>query len=1004
MNVTPTGPALIITNTEQIHPLGSAVITIGRKSENSIVLPNDDLKASRYHCTITFEDGKFVLQDVGSANGTFLNDQRIEQPETLKNGDTIAVGSTNIEVFLPEDETRPRAGLTFAAEVPPALPQDATLVSADRPDFLVNPYVGPRTFSRDEAGRYFGRESEARELLSLIISERLVLFYAQSGAGKSSLLNTRIIPKLQEEGMAVLPTGRVSGELPRGLNTVRNIFVFNLLLSMDESDGDPKRFTEMCLTDFLTCLTSLDGVHYYFDEDVDCDDSDDDTRPAAPDEEAFEPTPYVLLIDQFEEIVTTHADHWQEREDFFKQLAEAMAADPYLWVVLSLREDYVAELDPYAGLLPGHLRARFYMQRMGYEAALEAVEKPAKQFGRRFQPGVAESLVDNLRQIRVHSTDSSNPVRTRPGQFVEPVQLQVVCYQLWQNLIGQAGDAITQQDLEELGNVDQALAQFYEQALDEVVRKTDVSEIKLRNWFETQLITEAGTRGTVYRGRRRTGGIENRAVDVLVTKYLLRSEVRTGGTWYELVHDRFVEPIMQSNQAWRLQQPLIQVVNSWVEAGKPASMLLEGQQLREAMGTNWQALGPVVQEYLEASQTAQKAKEEHAAAEKLEQAQALAEAQRQVIDEQKKAARKLRRRAWWITMVGIVAVLMAVGAMFFAWLAQQSVQFATEQASSAQTAEAGALMSQSEAESARQTAEAAEGTAQAESTASSSNASEAKRLLEAQQATQTAVSRLNLEESSALQTRTALLEATLTVQAATLEAPTYTPTATPVPPTLTPTPTGTFTPPPTDTPTSTPTATATPTPNLAATAVVQEVQAELQIIATRQQVIVVAADEQTECTIKPEGDFVRIWDTYSDTLGCPVYPEPIGGFFAEQPFENGHMMWSSVLDEIFVMVGEEDGWWMSFDKEQIDAFKPSDEGSCEADIPENDQNLLQPVRGFGAVWCGIPDIRKEIGLATIKEFPGEDSLLQEYENGYILRDSFGRIYILFKEDKTFVRQ
>jgi hypothetical protein len=49
---------------------------------------------------------------------------------------------------------------------------------------LDNPYVGPRTFTRQESDRFFGREREARELFSLVVSERLVLFYAQSGAGK----------------------------------------------------------------------------------------------------------------------------------------------------------------------------------------------------------------------------------------------------------------------------------------------------------------------------------------------------------------------------------------------------------------------------------------------------------------------------------------------------------------------------------------------------------------------------------------------------------------------------------------------------------------------------------------------------------------------------------------------------------------------------------------------------------------------------------------------------
>ena len=49
-----------------------------------------------------------------------------------------------------------------------------------------NPYVGPRTFGREDADRFFGREVEARELLALVGSQRLTLFYAQSGAGRET--------------------------------------------------------------------------------------------------------------------------------------------------------------------------------------------------------------------------------------------------------------------------------------------------------------------------------------------------------------------------------------------------------------------------------------------------------------------------------------------------------------------------------------------------------------------------------------------------------------------------------------------------------------------------------------------------------------------------------------------------------------------------------------------------------------------------------------------------
>ena len=91
----------------------------------------------------------------------------------------------------------------------------------------MNPYIGPRSFSYDDRDRFFGREQEGRDLFSLVLSQRLVLFYAPSGAGKSSLVNTSLIPMLTEAGMAVLPLGRLSGSKAVAV-PIKNNFVFNL--------------------------------------------------------------------------------------------------------------------------------------------------------------------------------------------------------------------------------------------------------------------------------------------------------------------------------------------------------------------------------------------------------------------------------------------------------------------------------------------------------------------------------------------------------------------------------------------------------------------------------------------------------------------------------------------------------------------------------------------------------------------------------------------------------
>ena len=124
-----------------------------------------------------------------------------------------------------------------------------------------NPYVGPRTFERQQSHLFFGREQEARDLLARVVSERLLLFYAQSGAGKSSLINARLIPRLRdEEGFSVLPVGRVAGQLPSGVAQVDNIFLFNLMSSLDQAGENPGQFAHLGLSDFLEHLVTEDGV------------------------------------------------------------------------------------------------------------------------------------------------------------------------------------------------------------------------------------------------------------------------------------------------------------------------------------------------------------------------------------------------------------------------------------------------------------------------------------------------------------------------------------------------------------------------------------------------------------------------------------------------------------------------------------------------------------------------------------------------------------------------
>lgn len=68
-------------------------VRIGRDPSNQIVL-NDDRYTSRYHAWVTYENGLFWLEDLGSTNGTMLNGQAVDEREELRTGDQIKIGES----------------------------------------------------------------------------------------------------------------------------------------------------------------------------------------------------------------------------------------------------------------------------------------------------------------------------------------------------------------------------------------------------------------------------------------------------------------------------------------------------------------------------------------------------------------------------------------------------------------------------------------------------------------------------------------------------------------------------------------------------------------------------------------------------------------------------------------------------------------------------------------------------------------------------------------------
>lgn len=80
----------------------AAPVTIGRDKAASIVL--DDPECSRIHTAIRYWDDIFVIRDMGSSNGTFVNGKKVEVTK-LDPGDTIKIGNTELTASAEMDRS-----------------------------------------------------------------------------------------------------------------------------------------------------------------------------------------------------------------------------------------------------------------------------------------------------------------------------------------------------------------------------------------------------------------------------------------------------------------------------------------------------------------------------------------------------------------------------------------------------------------------------------------------------------------------------------------------------------------------------------------------------------------------------------------------------------------------------------------------------------------------------------------------------------------------------------
>jgi hypothetical protein len=134
----------------KIFPVEGAEVLVGRESSNGVAI--NDAEVSRRHARLTLHGTAYVIQDLGSTNGTFVNGERITNTQVLNPGDSVSFGE-NISLSY-EAAYDPNATMVSA---PPQHPVQQPAAPAPRPAPTPTPRPTPAPYTPSPVPGYSGQ-------------------------------------------------------------------------------------------------------------------------------------------------------------------------------------------------------------------------------------------------------------------------------------------------------------------------------------------------------------------------------------------------------------------------------------------------------------------------------------------------------------------------------------------------------------------------------------------------------------------------------------------------------------------------------------------------------------------------------------------------------------------------------------------------------------------------------------------------------------------------------
>jgi WD40 repeat protein/class 3 adenylate cyclase len=491
------------------------------------------------------------------------------------------------------------------------------------------PFKGLQYFDEADCDLFFGRELLTEKLINRLRESRfLSVIVGASGSGKSSLVRAGLIPALRNEQnkdwliYVITPTAHPLEALATELTRESESVTATATL-IDDLLQDPRSLS-------LFLARQNPKRHR------------------------------LLVIDQFEELFTLCRDEF-EREAFIDNLLTTLDQDrDTCTLVLTLRADFYAHLAQYPELREAVANHQEYIGPMSMEELRRAIEEPAKRGHWAFEPGLVDLILRDVGD--------------------EPGALPLLSHALLETWKRRAGHTLTLKGYADAGGVHGAIAHTAENvyqnlsaeeqtiARDIFLRLTELGEgtedTRRRASFE-ELMSDPETREEV-----------RRVLNVLAEARLVTLSEDTA----EVAHEALIrewptlrEWLNQDREGLQLHRRLTEATHEWELLERDEGVLYRGAQLaqaREWAALHANALNSAEKAFIEVSN----ALEQNEIAEREAQRQRELEAAQKLAETERRSVVNLRGRNRIITVIGSVALVLAILASLFGVSSSQNAQ------------------------------------------------------------------------------------------------------------------------------------------------------------------------------------------------------------------------------------------------------------------------------------------------------------------------------------------